>query len=120
MAAGKRVLIVDDDESIREFVEMALEDEGYDVVSAEHGAAALDVLNEGLPNLILLDMAMPVMDGWEFARQYRARPGPHAPIVVVTAAREAAERARQISADNYLAKPFDLDRLIQLVEQYAV
>src|SRR5438046_3673779 len=114
----KRVMIVDDDESIREFVEMALEDEGYDVVSAEHGAAALDAVQVTRPSLILLDMAMPVMDGWEFARQYRERPGPHAPIVVVTAAREAAERARQIQADNYLSKPFDLDRLIELVGRY--
>lgn len=114
----RRVLIVDDDESIREFVEMALADEGYEVVTAAHGAIALDVIAETPPDLILLDMSMPVMDGWQFADEYRRRPAPHAPIIVVTAAREAADRARQIKADNHLAKPFDLDRLLDLVEQY--
>ncbi len=113
------MLIVDDDDSIREFVQLALADEGFHVLSAEHGAAALDLLEREVPGVILLDMAMPVMDGWEFAKRYRERPGPHAPIVVVTAAREAAERARQIAADDHLAKPFDLDKLIELVERYA-
>jgi CheY-like chemotaxis protein len=61
---------------------------------------------------------MPVMDGWEFARRYRARPEPHAPIVVLTAARDAADRAAEIQADGHLGKPFDVDDLLTLVSHH--
>jgi CheY-like chemotaxis protein len=70
------------------------------------------------PDVILLDMKMPVMDGWELARVYRQSPGRHAPIVVMTAARDAAQRAAEVAADGHLAKPFDLDDLFRVVDQY--
>jgi urea transport system substrate-binding protein len=137
-----RVLVVDDDPYIRSFVTMALEDEGYEVLEATNGAEALEVLDrltaaslsrstppapnepprglpQGLPQVILLDMRMPRMDGWAFARAYRARPGPHAPIVVVTAARDAVERAGQIAAAGALSKPFGIDELLDVVARYA-
>jgi two-component system chemotaxis response regulator CheY len=116
--AGRQVLVVDDDESIRNFVELALDTEGYHVASAHNGAVALDVAGQQQPDLILLDMRMPVMDGWAFAHAYRSRPGPHAPIVVITAAPDAGQRAAEINADGYLGKPFDLDELLELVEHY--
>jgi CheY-like chemotaxis protein len=112
------ILVVDDDEGIRSFVEFALDGEGYQVSTAANGAAALEVAGRTPPSLILLDMRMPVMDGWSFARQYRRQPGPHAPIVVITAARDAGERAAEVAADDYLGKPFDLDDLLQVVERY--
>jgi two-component system, chemotaxis family, chemotaxis protein CheY len=112
------ILVVDDDEGIRSFVEMALDGEGYRVSTATNGAAALELVSQQAPDLILLDMRMPVMDGWAFTRAYRSRPGPHAPIVVITAARDAGERAAQVNADDYLGKPFDLDELLNLVERY--
>ncbi len=62
---------------------------------------------------------MPVMDGWQFARAYRRRPGPHAPIVVVTAARDAAERAAEIQAEDVLPKPFRVDDLLRVVGRYS-
>ena len=115
---SRRVLVVDDEVSIREFVELFLTGEGYQVTTAGHGADALEAAERWQPAVILLDMRMPVMDGWEFARAYRGRPGPHAPIVVVTAARDAAESAGQIQADGYLAKPFDLEALLALVGRF--
>ena len=118
MSSAVRVLVVDDDDSIREFVGLALSEEGYEVLSAPHGAAALDMIGELQPDLILLDMRTPIMDGWQFSRAYRQMPGPHAPIIVFTATRDAADSAAQISADGYLAKPFDLDDLIALVGQH--
>jgi len=107
MSGPRRVLVVDD-ESIREMVDMALSSEGHQVLTAPHGRAALDVTAKSPPDVILLDMKMPVMDGWEFARVYRAAPGQHAPIVVVTAA-----------ADGHLPKPFDLEDLFRVVDEYA-
>ena len=117
-AGGGPVLVVDDDAPIREVVDALLSEEGYEVVTAADGAAALARLRERPPGLILLDLRMPGMDGWAFARAYRRSPGPHAPIVVLTAAREAAERAAQIGADGVLSKPFDLDELLDLVGRH--
>jgi two-component system chemotaxis response regulator CheY len=73
------------------------------------------------PGLIVLDMRMPVMNGWEFARRYRARPGPHAPIICVTAAPDAAAvaaRGAQIGAVASLSKPFDLEELLAVVRRH--
>jgi CheY-like chemotaxis protein len=113
-----RILVVDDDTSIRSFVEMALDGEGYAVSTATNGAQALAVTGQLQPDLILLDMRMPVMDGWTFARKYRDQAGPHAPIVVITAATDAGQRAAEIQADGFLGKPFDLDELLGLVSRY--
>lgn len=114
---GQCILVVDDDDTIRELICMALEDEGYTTAVAHHGLEALAVTRRKQVDLILLDMRMPVMDGWGFARAYRESPGPHAPIVVLTAGRSAAETAAQISAADYMAKPFELDHLLAVVAQ---
>jgi CheY-like chemotaxis protein len=113
-----RVLVVEDDESIRELVDLVLSGAGYEVVTAQNGAVALQVVGGVRPDLILLDMRMTVMDGWEFARRYRSSPEPHAPIVVLTAARDAAERAAEIHANGYLGKPFGVDELLALVDDH--
>jgi CheY-like chemotaxis protein len=113
-----RVLVVDDDESVREYIDMALGDIGHEVFSAEHGIAALALLQDSVPDVILLDMRMPEMDGWEFAKRYHSQPGPKVPIVVMTAAQDAAERAAQVRADAYLSKPFDLDALYDCVARH--
>lgn len=118
MSPAGPILVVDDDEGIREIIDTALSDEGYEVVTAPHGVAALAFVEGRAPAVILLDMRMPIMDGWQFAQAYRERPGPHAPIVVVTAAREATERAAQIGADGVLPKPFRLAELLQVVGEY--
>ena len=114
-----RVLVVDDDKGIRDFVRTVLADEGYEVAEASDGQDALDRCARVRPDVILLDMRMPVMDGWEFARTYRDRPGPHAPIVIVTAALDVAKDAKDIGADGFLAKPFQLDELLDLVHHHS-
>ena len=118
------VLVIDDDAMIRSYVAEILADEGYRAEQAQNGREALDLLDrrarEGRPppDLILLDMRMPIMDGWAFAEAYRARPGRHAPIVVITAAHDASARAAQVRADGVLAKPFDLDQLLDAVADH--
>ena len=117
--APRRVLVVDDDAGIRQLIQMALEGSGYDVATAEDGREALRAVKSHPPRVILLDMRMPVMDGWAFTRAYRQLPGPHAPIVVLTAARDAGEYAGEVEADAFLAKPFELRELLHLVGQLA-
>jgi len=115
-----RILVVDDDDSIRQFIGMALGDAGYEVVLAEHGRAALLAVEQAPPDLILLDMRMPVMDGWAFASAYRQLPPPHAPVVVLTAARDATQSGAEVGADACLAKPFELGVLLGLVRDFLV
>ena len=118
MSSRMQVLVVEDDETIRDLVHLALSDEGYDVMAAPHGKAALDLLQNTQPDVILLDMCMPVMDGWDFCRAYGMTPGPHAPVIILTAALHPSFLASDIKAEGYLSKPFDLDDLIGLVRKY--
>lgn len=113
-----KVLVVDDDETISEFVVWVLSDDGHEVMSATNGMAAFQKLEQFEPDVILLDMRMPVMDGWQFARRYRDESTSPAPIVVLTAAQDVAQRAGEIKADGYLGKPFDLDELLTVVGRF--
>jgi CheY-like chemotaxis protein len=114
--AGAPILVVDDDPSIRDTVRAILEMEGYPVRSAEDGAQALLAVEDQRPSLVLLDMRMPVLDGWGFARAIKER-GLKLPILVMTAAQDARRWAQEIGADGYLAKPFDLLDLLRAVER---
>ncbi len=111
-----RVLIVDDEPDIRATVSAMLEIEGYEVDEAANGADALDAIDRHAPDLILLDMRMPVLDGWGFAYELRRRGHPM-PIVVMTAARDAARWAGKIAASAFVSKPFGYDDLIRAVER---
>ena len=111
-----RVLVVDDEADIRATVSAMLETEGYHVDEAINGADALSKVEARRPDLILLDMRMPVLDGWAFASELRRR-GHHTPIVVMTAARDAARWASEIAAVAFVAKPFGFDDLISAVEE---
>ncbi len=113
-----RILVVDDDESIRAIMRMFLSDEGFEVFEAANGQAALEVLGAWQPELILLDLRMPVMDGWEFARRYRLIPGEHAPIVACVAALDVALDCADLEPAGVLSKPFDLDELLQAVRSH--
>ncbi len=111
-----RVLVVDDEPDIRATVSEMLEIEGYDVDEAANGADALRAIELRLPDLILLDMRMPVLDGWGFAAELQRREM-QIPIVVMTAARDAARWASEIAAAAFVAKPFRFDDLIRAVER---
>ena len=115
-----RVLVVDDDEDLREVMTHLLCQRGFDVETAENGQKALDVLDRAHVDLILLDMKMPVMDGWEFATELRSKYGRTVPIIMVTAAWNSEQRAQEIGADDYLDKPFDIDDLVRVVERHYV
>jgi urea transport system substrate-binding protein len=110
-----RVLVVDDEPDIRATVSAMLEIEGYAVAEAVNGAEALAAVEADPPDVILLDMRMPVLDGWGFASEMRRR-GHIIPIVVMTAARDAAHWAAEIAAAAFVSKPFGYDDLIRAVE----
>lgn len=110
------ILVVEDDPAILRVVVRALEVEGYAVASAHNGAEALTSVEADRPRLILLDMHMPVMDGWRF-QQALAQRGVEVPIVVMSAAVNAASYASDIHANGYLGKPFDIDELLRVVER---
>ncbi|HEX2923027.1 MAG TPA: response regulator [Chloroflexota bacterium] len=114
-----RILAVDDEENILELIQAALEGDGHQVTGAANGLEALKSVAASMPELILLDLRMPVMDGWEFASRFRARYGRDVPILVLTADRDAAASASRIDADGCLAKPFDLMELLRLVDRFA-
>lgn len=113
--SAPRVLIVDDDPDLLALMAETLDLEGYQVDSASNGARALDAVEKGMPDLILLDMKMPVMDGKEFTRRFRLTHDHEAPIVVVTAAADARKSADEIGANGFIGKPFDLDMLLATV-----
>ena len=113
--SAERIVIVDDDESIRQIVRLCLSDEGFKVREAANGQAALDALADFQPDLILLDLRMPVMDGWEFARRYAELSGEHVPIIAFVAALNAEQECAMLSTAGIVTKPFDLDDLLTAV-----
>jgi len=112
------ILIVDDDPDLREFLRLMLTSMGFEVISAANGQEALDVLEGRNPDLILLDMKMPVMNGWEFCRAVDGRDA-CPPIVVLTAAPDPAARAAEAHADGWLGKPFEYEDLEATVRRFA-
>jgi CheY-like chemotaxis protein len=117
MTAAGSVLVVDDDDDIREVLEMALVERGYVVTQASNGREALEAVSHGMPSLILLDMKMPVMSGWEFAAEIDRRYALRAPIVVISAAEDARRRAAEIGAQAWIGKPFELSELLEIVKR---
>jgi CheY-like chemotaxis protein len=117
VAERRPILVIDDDAEILAMLRDFLESEGLVVRTAANGAEALDLLWEVEPALILLDMRMPVLDGWGFAERFRERQLAY-PIVVMTAAESARRWAEEIGATAYIAKPFDVNELLQTIERH--
>jgi two-component system, OmpR family, response regulator MprA len=107
------VLVVDDEPAVRDALDRALRAEGYRVSTAGDGRAALDRVAEDHPDLVVLDVLMPLMDGLEACRALRAA-GDRTPILVLTARDSVADRVEGLDAgaDDYLVKPFALDELL--------
>jgi excisionase family DNA binding protein len=117
--SGPRVLIVDDDAGTRAFVRASLELEGFEVSEAESGTTGLATLEQETPDLILLDVMMPQMDGWEMLRRVQEQHGGAIPVVMFsgkvdeTSAGEAEERG----ASGFIGKPFDPQQLVDRAKQ---
>ena len=114
------VLVVEDDPDLSALLEMLLAGAGYAVRTAGDGAQALLRVAERMPSVVLLDMCMPIMNGWEFAREFAARYARAAPVVVVTAEADARLCALDIGAAAWLQKPFGLEEFLGTVAQLLV
>src|SRR5690242_10215190 len=110
---GPVVLVVDDDPQVRELVRVNLELEGYTVREAGSADEGMQALSEEVPNLILLDVMMPQVDGWEMLRHVQEQHGPGGiPVVMFSSQTEAGEEAASRGAQGFVGKPFELQRLI--------
>ncbi len=114
------ILVVEDDKDIRDCIQSVLELEGYSVQTSENGREALDHLASRTPSLILLDLMMPVMDGWEFLQKLNQLPSDRkAPVVVVSAVANQSDKATlSFLAKGFVKKPIDLDALLLTVQRF--
>ena len=116
----QHILVVDDDPAIRDVVADILEISDYPVDTAVNGAEALEKIRRERPAAVLLDLMMPVMNGWEFLRACRKEPPcAHVPVVVMSAARDASNVVDELGAQAFLPKPFELDTILSVVGQVA-
>ena len=116
--ALKNALVVDDDPSIRDLLAEELRYRGYSVIIARNGSEALDCLHVMTPDVIVLDLMMPVMDGWTFIERYRNHAGRRAaPIIAVSAEGDLPPGYESLGVTAFLRKPFDLNELANCIAQ---
>lgn len=122
MAERKRVLVCDDDPVILRLLQVNLELEGYDVLTARHGEEAVAVTSSELPDVVILDIMMPNMDGYEACEQLKGQPSTRdIPVVFLSAKAQQGdlEKGRSYGVSEYLTKPFDPGELLDVVERLA-
>jgi len=118
--AGK-ILVVDDEPDILKMVTFRLKKEGYEVITAKDGQEALDLINRERPDLVLLDLRLPVMDGYEVCKRLKTDKNlKQIPVVFLTASvtSSIAEKVKAFNADSYLIKPFDPVKLLETVKKF--
>lgn len=115
---AEKILVVDDEENIAEFVSRALRQRGYKTLCAYDGDNALSFIKEELPDLVILDLMLPLMDGWEVCRRAKADPETQKIPILMLTARNSTEDVVQgldLGADDYMRKPFSLEELLARV-----
>ena len=113
------ILVIDDDPDIRELIVQTLTDEGYTALDYNEGEKAIAAMLINRPSLVLLDLMMPTLSGWEVAQRIRAEATiATVPIVIISASRELETAFQQLDVNASLAKPFDLDELIRTVQVF--
>lgn len=121
MAAPKRILVCDDDPVILRLLQVNLELEGYEVILAHHGAEAVDLAATEMPDLVILDIMMPRMDGYEACEALRAQPETKdIPVVFLSAKAQQSdiERGKKSGVADYVTKPFDPAELLDVIERH--
>jgi two-component system chemotaxis response regulator CheY len=119
---AKRILTIDDSKTMRDMLMVTLADAGFDVLQAVDGQDGLDVLGKERVDVIITDINMPIMDGYEVIRQLRGNPDHKStPILVLTTESELSKKklARDVGATGWMVKPFDPDRLVATIRKVA-
>ena len=116
-----KVLVADDEPALRKLLKTNMELEGYDTLEASNGAEVLEAVRRDNPDIILLDIMMPVMDGWEVLTELAANPEYSSKVILVSAkaSDDAQLQGWELGADEYITKPFDLDALLARVREVA-
>lgn len=117
-----RILVVEDSVDIQELLEQILESEGHELFFAENGLAGLDLAIKHRPDLILMDLSLPVMTGWDAVRRLREmNEFKTTPIVAMTAHASKSDRQKALDAGctSYISKPFDMDAMLKLINNFA-
>jgi len=115
----KKIMVVDDEQDILQFLDLVLRERGYEVIKATNGQEALTLAATEKPDLVLLDVMMPEMDGWEVLKLLRVDPETeHIPVAMLSARTEAKDRVQglQEGAIDYICKPFALPELLEKIE----
>jgi len=116
-----KILLVEDNEMNRDMLSRRLQRKGYEVVIAVDGAEGVSLTSSENPDLVLMDMSLPVMDGWEATRQLKANPQTQAiPVIALTAHAMSGDREKALNAgcDDYDTKPIELPRLLSKIETF--
>jgi DNA-binding response OmpR family regulator len=119
VASRRRILAIDDDDGLLDMLGLLLDQSGLDLRTARGGQAGLELATSWDPDLILLDLTMPDLDGVTFIERYRKAAAEPAPIVLLSGALDGLARAEELGVTMFLAKPFDLGTLVDIVDAYA-
>lgn len=115
----KKILICDDDEGILDMLELILEDTGHQIISEANSLNVKSILKTQQPDLVLLDLWMPVLSGDQLLRSIRSNESTSSlPVIVISASRDGREIAFEAGATDFLAKPFDVDELLEKVNSW--
>lgn len=120
MAEAKKILVVDDEEHVVAAIVTNLQLEGYEVIPAYNGMEALELVREEKPDLVVLDVMMPEMNGWEVLQSLKTDPATeNLPVIMLTALSQDRdiEKGWELEANAYLTKPFDPAKLIRIVRE---
>lgn len=117
---SQKILVVDDDPIMMQFVSMGLKDKGYEVIVASDGEEGLRMTREHKPALLVLDLAMPKMHGYEVCKSIRADPSLQGTKIIVTSGKNYAvdiRTAKEVGADRYLVKPYQIQELVGAIQE---
>ncbi|SDF46504.1 two-component system, OmpR family, alkaline phosphatase synthesis response regulator PhoP/two-component system, OmpR family, response regulator MtrA [Mucilaginibacter pineti] len=116
---NKTILICDDDEGILDMLEIVLEGNGYHIIPVQNSLNLYEVIDREHPDLLLLDLWMPVLSGDQVLRSLRKNPDTQdLPVIVISASRDGQQIAVNAGANDFMAKPFDVDFLLQKIQEY--
>ena len=119
MIKNKTILVCDDDEGILDMMEIILEGTGYNMIPVQNSLTIYEVIEKEHPDLLLLDLWMPVLSGDQILRNLRINPQTkELPVIIISASRDGKQIATEAGANDYMAKPFDLEFLLEKIEQY--